>query len=542
MRLPEVEDALGEAIEAADALGLETAEARSVAATMTQRGGYPGDLYVLALAGGTGVGKSSLLNAIAGAEVSAAGVRRPTTATPVAWLPARHRDEAAPLLAWIGDPEVRTREGDGPAMAIVDLPDLDSVEPSHAGLVDALLPRVDAVLWVTDPEKYDDAVLHDLYLRRWMPRLSHQAIALNKVDRLSPEDARRVEVHLRERLVNEALPSVPVLGVSALGDIGALREWLGRAVSAKEVVSGRLRSSARDAVETLAGSAGVGRPGPPVPLVTADAKAEAVSVASLAILGVLDPEGLRRQTTAATREAAGRVGSGPMARARSLIGHGVDVAGRRADPGAYLQRWRERGSLDRAVGAVRQLLLGGVGSLPPQIRPALALAAEPEEVRERLALGIDEVMNRPEMVLPQPTSRVWPLIGLGRTAALAAFIVGVIWQVALFAPGSAIAASRTDVPVLGPMPTSVLLILVGLFGWLLLGQLLRWHVDHLGGAWADSWTRLLHEQVTAVVAAEVDRLLGPLDAARGALWTAADHLRSDVRQEELPSKSWSPRT
>jgi hypothetical protein len=82
--------------------------------------------------------------------------------------------------------------------------------------------------------------------------------------------------------------------------------------------------------------------------------------------------------------------------------------------------------------------------------------------------------------------------------------------------------------------------LVGLFGWLLLGWLLRWHAGRRGGAWADGWTRLLHERVAAVVATEVDRLLGPLDAARGALSTATSRLRSEVRREELPSKSGSP--
>jgi hypothetical protein len=278
-------------------------------------------------------------------------------------------------------------------------------------------------------------------------------------------------------------------------------------------------------------------PGPLVPLVTAEAKAEAVSVASLAILGVLDPEGLRRQTTASTKEAAGRVGSGPQTRVRSLIRLGADVAGHRADPGAHLQHWRERGSLDRAVGAVRHLLLDGVGSLPPRTRPAVARAIEPDGLRERLTRGIDEVIGQPEMELPQPISRAWPLIGLGRTVAITAFVVGLIWQVALFAPGSSIAASTANVPVLGPMPTPVVLILVGLFGWLFLGWLLRWHAGRLGGSWADRWTRLLHEQVAAVVAAEVDRLLGPLEAARGALSRAVNRIRSESRREGLPSES-----
>ena len=43
------------------------------------------DAYVLALVGGTGVGKSSIVNALAGETVTPAGVRRPTTSRAVAW-------------------------------------------------------------------------------------------------------------------------------------------------------------------------------------------------------------------------------------------------------------------------------------------------------------------------------------------------------------------------------------------------------------------------------------------------------------------------
>ena len=50
-------------------------------------------------------------------------------------------------------------------VAVLDLPDMDSVERTHRERVEELLPRVDAVAWVTDPEKYHDAVLHDDFLR-----------------------------------------------------------------------------------------------------------------------------------------------------------------------------------------------------------------------------------------------------------------------------------------------------------------------------------------------------------------------------------------
>jgi putative ribosome biogenesis GTPase RsgA len=55
---------LDAAIGASERLGIPTAEARSVRDRATARAGLPDDLYAMALVGGTGVGKSSLLNAL----------------------------------------------------------------------------------------------------------------------------------------------------------------------------------------------------------------------------------------------------------------------------------------------------------------------------------------------------------------------------------------------------------------------------------------------------------------------------------------------
>ena len=72
-------DALVAATDAAEALGVSVDVARAAHDDATRRLGFPSDAYVLALVGGTGVGKSSLLNALAGDAVSAASARRPTT-------------------------------------------------------------------------------------------------------------------------------------------------------------------------------------------------------------------------------------------------------------------------------------------------------------------------------------------------------------------------------------------------------------------------------------------------------------------------------
>ena len=57
---------------------------------LRDRKGHFGEVLVVAMAGGTGSGKSSLLNAIAGEDVAGVSVLRPHTQTPLAWIPRHH--------------------------------------------------------------------------------------------------------------------------------------------------------------------------------------------------------------------------------------------------------------------------------------------------------------------------------------------------------------------------------------------------------------------------------------------------------------------
>ena len=82
--------ALAEAVDAASGIvsAEDLAPISQIADAAHKRHGFLGDTVVVALAGGTGSGKSSLLNALAGHEVSGVGAVRPTTAEPLAWIPA----------------------------------------------------------------------------------------------------------------------------------------------------------------------------------------------------------------------------------------------------------------------------------------------------------------------------------------------------------------------------------------------------------------------------------------------------------------------
>lgn len=521
--IPAASASLDRAIAAAERLGLDATRARGVRETIAERGGYPGDLYVLALAGGTGVGKSSLLNALAGETVSAAGARRPTTSRPVAWVPAGRAADAAPLLAWLGGADVRERLTiDGPPVAVVDLPDLDSIEPDHAARVDALLPRVDAVVWVTDPEKYQDAVLHDAYLQRWMRRIARQAVVVNKADRLTPHDAERLRADLLGRLATEGLPQVRVLLASAVRDPAPLASWIAEGAAAKEIVAERLATSARAAIADLAEAAGVDGSTAPDPVVDPALRAAAIATASREVLGVIDLAGLRRQAVAAARLAARPRGGGPLGIARTVLARGSGQAERTADPEGYLRRWRERGSLARAVGPVRDLVTDTLPGLPPAARPALAALADPAVLTDRFGAAADRAASGPAGSFRAPTSSWWPLLGAGQLAATAAVLIGVAWLVSLWVAGGSVPTPTWEVPLLGAMPVPTILVLAGIAGWFLLGRLLSWHAGRLGARWADRLGATITAEVGDVIRSAVEQPLAERDEARHALWSARE--------------------
>ncbi|MFD3501941.1 GTPase [Streptomyces sp. NPDC058678] len=230
------------------------AEAGRVLDEATARRRLSGQHTVVAIAGATGSGKSQLFNALAGVTISETGVRRPTTAAPIAcsWS-----DGAAALIDRLGIPgrlrrrPVQSAEAEAQlrGLVLVDLPDHDSAAVQHREQVDRVLALVDAVIWVVDPEKYADAVLHERYLRPMAGHAEVMFVVLNQIDRLPGEATEQVLDDLRRLLDEDGIvlgehgePGATVLALSALtGDgLGELREALGQFVAERGAPARRI--------------------------------------------------------------------------------------------------------------------------------------------------------------------------------------------------------------------------------------------------------------------------------------------------------------
>ena len=197
------------------------------------------DAPLLVVVGGsTGAGKSTLVNSLVRAPVSAAGVLRPTTRSPVLVshpgdLPWFQKGELLPGLTRTAESSADPRTLQlvsapalGPGLAFLDAPDIDSVVDRNRQLAAQLLAAADLWLFVTTAARYADAVPWELLTTA---RLRGTVIAL-VLDRVPPDAAGEISAHLREMLAAHDMAAAPlfVLPETTLEGPGLLPEDVAR--------------------------------------------------------------------------------------------------------------------------------------------------------------------------------------------------------------------------------------------------------------------------------------------------------------------------
>ena len=229
---------------------------------------------LLAVVGGsTGAGKSTLVNSLVGAVVTESGVLRPTTRSPVLvhnpadadWFGA---DRLLPELERVHHPthdpqalQLVPLDVVPRGLAILDAPDIDSVEESNRRLAAQLLAAADLWLFVTSAARYADQVPWD-FLRQAAERSAAVAIVL---DRTPPDAVGTVASHLARMLAARGLKDSPLFTVNeapldAAGllrprEVVEIRQWLtelgadeaARDAMVKQTIEGAIRSLTRRA-------------------------------------------------------------------------------------------------------------------------------------------------------------------------------------------------------------------------------------------------------------------------------------------------------
>ncbi len=205
------------------------------------------DAPLLAVLGGsTGAGKSTITNSLVGSDVTTAGVLRPTTRAPVLVC---HPDD----MAWFEDPEgvlaglprstsaaavgeiglrLATSDQLSPGLALLDAPDIDSIEVANHDLAAQLLGAADLWIFVTTAARYADAVPWE-YLGLAQDRAAALAIVIN---RIPPGSEDEVQHHFESMLVERQMASTAVFTVAERDldesgrittELDPVRNWLG---------------------------------------------------------------------------------------------------------------------------------------------------------------------------------------------------------------------------------------------------------------------------------------------------------------------------
>lgn len=551
---------------------------------LSQRRELSTEHTVIGFFGATGSGKSTLFNAIAGQNIALSAPTRPTTSTVQAaiweaegseelldWLGIDKRvypqtqalaaegeadgnnkaaggaaapnavTEPAPGLfnrirrAVGGRGEMRTRTG---GLILLDMPDFDSVTTTNRDLAARMMRYVDVLVWVVDPQKYADAVIHRDFMVPLAASGAQALCVLNQADKLAPAEVPAVLASLTRLLQAEGteahLLAAPIAVSARTGEgVDVLRDLLAQVAAAKSLslqrTDAQLHATASQ-LRTYAGGEGT---------VLAGAYAlEAEQKLVKACYTSSQAEQVLQAATASYRRAAGQHTGWILTRWMSRL---------KADPLRRLHLGQQDESKSTSKAEKSAGMLGSdsenapelvASSLPPLSAAQKAgMANAVRQYSKQMAARIDEPWKRSmkeaalsrEAELPELLERDMMRIdyGLGRTRApwvifntlqwiaLLSALVGVGWLTLI--SGMAylqIHLPPAPTPEGSPVPLPTLLLLLGILlgiasagvGRLLTAMGSRYYARKLRGRLQTGVEKAVQSCVVAPVQTEAKRL------------------------------------
>ena len=557
---------------------------------LSQRRELSTEHTVIGFFGATGSGKSTLFNAIAGQNIALSAPTRPTTSTVQAaiweaegseelldWLGIDKRvypqtqalategettegneaggnnkvaggvaapnavTEPAPGLfnrirrAVGGRGEMRTRTG---GLILLDMPDFDSVTTTNRDLAARMMRYVDVLVWVVDPQKYADAVIHRDFMVPLAASGAQALCVLNQADKLAPAEVPAVLASLTRLLQAEGteahLLAAPIAVSARTGEgVDVLRDLLAQVAAAKSLslqrTDAQLHATASQ-LRTYAGGEGT---------VLAGAYAlEAEQKLVKACYTSSQAEQVLEAATASYRRAAGQHTGWILTRWMSRL---------KADPLRRLHLGQQEETKSASKAEKSAGMLGSdsenapelvASSLPPLSAAQKAgMANAVRQYSKQMANRIDEPWKRSikeaalsrEAELPELLERDMVRIdyGLGRTRApwvvfnalqwiaLLSALVGVAWLTLI--SGMAylqIQLPPAPTPEGSPVPLPTLLLLLGILlgiasagvGRLLTAMGSRYYARKLRGRLQTGVEKAVQTCVVAPVQQEAKRL------------------------------------
>nr|WP_202627928.1 GTPase [Cellulomonas sp. APG4] len=460
---------------------------------------------VVALAGATGSGKSSLLNALVGSPLATVDVLRPTTSETLAVV---RGTGAGELLDWLG---VRSRhlvdEADATAevpggLVLLDLPDHDSVRTEHRLEAERLVALVDLMVWVVDPQKYADAAIHERYLRGLARHRDVLLVVLNQTDRLEPGERSAVERDLSRLLADDGLAGVPVLGLSARtgSGVGELRDRLAEAARRRRAARARTEADVADVAAHVLAACGE------TTSVPGRARTELVAALERAagLPVVVDAVGASWRRRG--REATGWPPTRWLARMRPDPLRRLHL-GASADPEVARSSLPATGAAEhaRARGAVRAYTQAAAAGLPEDWALAVHEAADTTPLPDALDHAVASTSLGVE-----GRAGWWRGVDLLQWLLVLVMLAGLAWW-AVLAVAERLAVPLPAPPTWGEVPWPT----VALLGGALLGLLMAGVARLAVAAGARRRARRAHARLRTAVGEVADRLVvEPVDAVR----------------------------